>query len=307
MSAPTQFFAWCNMFSKTFKGITLALIAGICWGSMGVAAQYLMAHCQFTVFDLTSIRLFGAGALLVAIDFAVHGKKHARQVLDSVNLRSIIIYGLILVCSQSTFFLSISNSNAATATILVLTSPLFVIAYMAIRHHRRIKPLELVALVFAMIGVLLIVTKGHFDSVDFSIAGVGFGLLSAMFGAMGTIQPANVVRRLTVIPVIGWAMLIVGFVACLFNNPFTTDAIWSTRAVLSYSHVVIFGTITAFCCYLKSMEFIAPSTASMLTCSEPLSAVILSVLLLGTTFGIVEGIGALCIVMTVLLLAKSKA
>ena len=100
MSAPTQFFAWCNMFSKTFKGITLALIAGICWGSMGVAAQYLMAHCQFTVFDLTSIRLFGAGALLVAIDFAVHGKKHARQVLDSVNLRSIIIYGLILVCSQ---------------------------------------------------------------------------------------------------------------------------------------------------------------------------------------------------------------
>lgn len=103
-----------------------------------------------------------------------------------------------------------------------------------------------------------------------------------MFGAMGTIQPANVVRRLTVIPVIGWAMLIVGFVACLFNNPFTTDAIWSTMAVLSYSHVVIFGTITAFCCYLKSMEFIAPSTASMLTCSEPLSAVILSVLLLGT-------------------------
>ena len=61
----------------------------------------------------------------------------------------------------------------------------------------------------------------------------------------------------------------------------------------------------AFWCYLKSMSFVAPSVASMLICWEPLSAVILSVVLLGVTFGMVEAIGALFVFATVILLARS--
>ena len=55
------------------------------------------------------------------------------------------------------------------------------------------------------------------------------------------------------------------------------------------------------------MEFIAPPIASMLTCFEPLSAVVLSVILLGASFGFTEAMGALCILMTVFLLARSKS
>ena len=204
---------------KTLKGVALASIAGICWGSMGVAAQYLMAECRFTVLDLTSIRLLGAGILLVLLDIFWNRTKHVKAVFQKENLTDILIYGIALLCSQSTFFLSIASSNAATATIMVLTSPLFIIAYLAVAHHRRIKIIEMICLVLAMIGVLLIITKGHLDAMEFSVAGVAWGLTSAMMGAVGTIQPGRVVRKLTVFPVIGWAMTFSGAAACLYNNP----------------------------------------------------------------------------------------
>lgn len=292
---------------KTLKGIALASTAGICWGSMGVAAQYLMAECRFTVLDLTSIRLLGAGILLVLLDIFWNRTKHIKAVFEKENFKDIVIYGFALLCSQSTFFLSIFSSNAATATIMLLTSPLFIIAYLAIVHHRRIKVLEMVSLLLALIGVLLIITKGNWDTMDFSIAGVGWGLASAMLGAVGTIQPGRVVRKLTVFPVIGWAMTFSGAAACLYNNPLETNVLWNTMGIICYLHIVLCGTIVSFCCFLKSMEFIAPPIASMLTCFEPLSAVILSVLLLGATFGPIEAIGAGCILMTVFLLARSKS
>lgn len=292
---------------KTLKGIALASTAGICWGAMGVAAQYLMAECRFTVLDLTSIRLLGAGILLVLLDIFWNRTKHIKAVFEKENFKDIVIYGFALLCSQSTFFLSIFSSNAATATIMVLTSPLFIIAYLAIVHHRRIKVLEMVSLLLALIGVLLIITKGNWDTMDFSIAGVGWGLASAMLGAVGTIQPGRVVRKLTVFPVIGWAMTFSGAAACLYNNPLETNVLWNTMGIICYLHIVLCGTIVSFCCFLKSMEFIAPPIASMLTCFEPLSAVILSVLLLGATFGPIEAIGAGCILMTVFLLARSKS
>lgn len=294
------------MVSRTLKGVGLASLAGVCWGSMGVAAQYLMAECQFSVIDLTSIRLLGAGILLVLLDLIFHGTQNAKRVCETVNLKDIVIYGLIVLGSQSTFFLSIFHANAALATILVLTSPLFVIAYMAVAKHRSIKFVEILCLFLAMVGVFLLITKGSLDAVNFSILGTFWGLVSAVFGAMGTIQPSNVVRRLSVFPVIGWAMTFSGIAACLYNNPFETNVLWNSMSILCYLHVVVFGTIVSFCCFLKSMQFIAPPIASMLTCFEPLSAVILSVLLLGTTFSGIEAIGAVCILSTAILLARSK-
>lgn len=276
---------------KTLKGITLASTAGICWGSMGVAAQYLMAECRFTVLDLTSIRLLGAGILWCClISFGIEpsiSKLSLRRKISKTLLS--MVFALLLLTID--FFLIHFSSNAATATIMVLTSPLFIIAYLAIVHHRRIKVLEMVSLLLALIGVILIITKGNWDTMDFSIAGVGWGLASAMLGAVGTIQPGRVVRKLTVFPVIGWAMTFSGAAACLYNNPLETNVLWNTMGIICYLHIVLCGTIVSFCCFLKSMEFIAPPIASMLTCFEPLSAVILSVLLLGATFGPIEAIG----------------
>ena len=53
---------------KKTEGICFAISAGICWGSMGVAAQVLMEDSGFAVGDLVAGRLLGAGALLLMFE-----------------------------------------------------------------------------------------------------------------------------------------------------------------------------------------------------------------------------------------------
>lgn len=42
-------------------GVLLAATAGVFWGSMGIAAEYLMRDFNFAALDLVSLRLLGAG------------------------------------------------------------------------------------------------------------------------------------------------------------------------------------------------------------------------------------------------------
>ncbi len=52
------------MLSRPMIGILLASAAGVFWGSMSIAAQYLMESVSFDAVDLSSLRLAGAGILL---------------------------------------------------------------------------------------------------------------------------------------------------------------------------------------------------------------------------------------------------
>ena len=47
--------------NKTLKGMAMAGLAAVFWGSMGVAGQYLLQNCHFTPMDLISIRMLLAG------------------------------------------------------------------------------------------------------------------------------------------------------------------------------------------------------------------------------------------------------
>ena len=48
-----------------------------------------------------------------------------------VLLRDVVIYGLGVLATQFTFFLAIRDADAATAAIMVITGPLFVIGWIA--------------------------------------------------------------------------------------------------------------------------------------------------------------------------------
>ena len=73
--------------NKTLKGMAMAGLAAVFWGSMGVAGQYLLQNCHFTPMDLISIRMLLAGSIFVGIEFFLL-KKGALSVF--VNKQKII-------------------------------------------------------------------------------------------------------------------------------------------------------------------------------------------------------------------------
>lgn len=285
------------------KGVLLASFAGFCWGSMGVAAQYLFTRCGFLPQDLVSIRLMGAGTLLLAFErLALKKPLLAPLLKDFRNIRDILIYGAMLVICQLTYFLSIEAANAGLASLMVGFVPLFVIFWLALSARRPIRAQETGCLVLAMGGVALLVTKGDFSSVSFSFLGVCWGIVSAALVAAGTLQPAAVIKRTDVCFTTGWGMLLGGLADLLFSSPFSSGAVWSPDAFAAYAYVVLFGTVLAFGCYLRSTAFVSASTTSLLTSIEPLTAVALTVLLLGVPFSWPEALGAAMVIANMLIL-----
>nr|WP_307866213.1 EamA family transporter [Weissella confusa] len=91
--------------------------------------------------------------------------------------------------------------------------------------------------------------------------------------------------------------LAANFVAPLYHPAYHFDTI----DLILLFFIVVFGSIVAFVWYIASLRKVAPETVGMLGMLEPLSATILSALVLGVSFhafqvvGIVMTLGAILI------------
>lgn len=295
------------MISEQTRGIVLASGAGLCWGCMSVAAQYLFTDLGFSPEDLVSLRLLASGALLIAIDFLLNPRNVVAPVFRRENLPAVLLYGAGVLSGQYTFFLSIAHTNAGTAAILIGTQPLMILLWLAFHDGRHIRPREGFCLLLALFGVGCLVTKGDLSSLDFSAAGVVFGLLSAASGAFSTIQPRNVLRRIGAGLTAGWGLFAGGCIMTVFNPPWAALVAWTWETVAACFVVILIGTVVAFWCYLASTKYVSPAVTGLLVSFEPLSAVVLSALLLGVTFGAWELAGAGAILANLVLLSLRRS
>lgn len=275
------------MLPRPMIGILLASAAGVFWGSMSIAAQYLMEAVSFDAVDLWALRLAGAGVLLLAVEAVVAKKNVFTPFRDANDRRDLLFYAVGMLGIQLTFFLSIRDANAATAALTVTTGPLFVTGWTAYAEHRAITKEEWISIALAMAGVSLLVTKGDFSTLDFSPAGVLWGIASAACGAFCTVQPKRMLSHLSVGVVVGWGMTLGGVILCLVNPP---DV----------------GAVAAFWCYLRSLAYISAPTTALLANFEPLTAVILGVLLLGLTLNAAELVGIALLAVMVFRLTRAK-
>ena len=286
---------------KKTEGICFAISAGICWGSMGVAAQVLMEDSGFTVGDLVAGRLLGAGVLLMFEHFFMR-RSLLKYFSQPGVAKDIPLYGVLVLLTQLTFFLAIQCSNAGTAAILAATIPVFTTIWDIFVKHRAPQIREMACTALAIIAVVLITTKGDFDSVSLSLTGVLWGLASSVAGAASNIQPNAVLKKIPVTVVVGGGMTVGGIVMSIFFPPWAIEANWTTQSALFYTYIVVVGTLVFFLLYVSSLKMISATSASLLSCFEPITAVVL----LGAPLTPAEGVGGVLVFAAVWLLASRK-
>ena len=230
---------------KKTEGICFAISAGICWGSMGVAAQVLMEYSGFAVGDLVAGRLLGAGALLLMFEHFFMRRSLLKYFSQPGVAKDILLYGVLVLLTQLTFFLAIQCSNAGTAAILAATIPVFTTIWDIFVKHRAPQIREMACTALAIIAVVLITTKGDFDSVSLSLTGVLWGLASSVAGAASNIQPNAVLKKIPVTIVVGGGMTVGGIVMSIFFPPWAIEeANWTTLSARCCQN---FGFFPALC------------------------------------------------------------
>lgn len=294
------------MLPRPMIGILLASAAGVFWGSMSIAAQYLMEAVSFDAVDLSALRLAGAGVLLLVVEALVAKKNVFTPFHDAKDRLDLLFYAVGMLGIQLAFFLSIRDANAATAALTVATGPLFVTGWTAYAEHRAITRDEWLSIALAVGGVSLLVTKGDFSTLDFSPAGVLWGIASAACGAFCTVQPKRMLTHLSVGVVVGWGMALGGAILCLINPPAVTEVEWNPVTTGLYFYIAAVGTVAAFWCYLRSLAYISAPTTALLANFEPLTAVVLGVLLLNLTLNTAELVGIALLAVMVVRLTRAK-
>ena len=287
------------------KGIILIVLAAAFWGLGGVAGQYLFQYHQVDAVWLVMVRQIVAGLL-----FLLYTAGIIRQNIFTIlreRFLSLLCFSFVgILGAQLGFYYTISLCNAATATVLQYSAPVWVMIYMSYKHRSCPEGREMLGIVGALVGVFLIATHGSLTSLALSPAAITIGLLSAFSYAFYSIQPVELLKHYPATVIVGWGQLLSGLALIAVRNPFTPAGSWNLQALLAMAYLIAGATIASYALYLAGLKIVGSTKASLISCAEPLASIIAVVLLLDTKLVLPDYIGMSCIIFTVLLLSLPK-
>ena len=293
--------------SDRVKGACLTMGGAACWGISGCMGQYLFTRENMDSTWLVPIRQLLAGLLLCGYYFF----KDRKQLFapwnfkaDPRNTIDLLVYGLAGVSfCQFLYFLTIQLSTAGIATILQDLSPVLILLVLCLQQRRTPRLFELCSILLALLGVFLLTTHGSLTSLAVSPAALAAGLVCACTVVIYTMWPKRLQAQYPTPLLQGWAFLLGGLAFHLIFRPWTMGYVPSAVGVIGILVVVLVGNVTAFSLYMSGVPLIGPQRASLYSFAEPVTAAILSTLLLGSPFTLWDALGFGCIFVMLVLLS----
>ncbi|MEA5058156.1 MAG: DMT family transporter [Anaerotignum propionicum] len=288
------------MEGKKKAGILITLSGGICWGISGCFGQFLFVEKNITAEWLVAIRLIFAGVLLIIMGFVIQKEKMWEVFKNKADTKQLLIFSFlgILMC-QYTYFAAIQHSNAGTATVLQFLNPLIILAVVCVKGRRLPGKVELWGIMAALLGTFLLSTRGDIHNMSLTGTALFFGLSSALGAALYSLLSGDLMKKYGVYVVVGYGMLFGGIIMVPFVRPWNYPILWDLGTILGVLGVVVIGTAVAFSLFLKGVSLVGPFMGSLLGSIEPVTAIVVSVLFLGSVFHPVELVGFILILGTV--------
>lgn len=286
--------------SSRHLGYALAISGGVLWAVAGSCGQALFRSNTVTAGWLVPIRLVLAGFLFLLIARVTMGPVIGAVWREPRAIGRLLVYAVFGVAtSQYTFYGCIQLANVAFSTVMCYICPIFILLYTLFRERRRPRLYELAGVVLVVVGVFACAT--HFDLTRLSVSPVALvmGLLCAVSSALNTLFPLSLMDRFGLLPTMGWGMLLGGGVMALLFRPWQVHPIVNGQLIGFMAVIILGGTVLAFSAYMRGIQLVGPVAGVVLSAVEPLTAVVLSVLVLKVSFVPADFVGFCLILLTI--------
>lgn len=269
-------------------GIGFVFLAAALFGTLGIFGR-IAAGIELPMGTLLSVRFVAATVALWFV-LSVYGPRRRlekRTVFIEVGLGC--VYGVMSVA----YFESLTWLSAGIAALLLFTYPVQVTLASAVALDEPITLAKLAALIAAVSGVALVVGGGELTLAVSGVVLVGLASMCYTVYSMGTrvmtaeIDPLTHVAYtfLGVTATVG----LYGAATGTLGTPATIDG-WMLVA-----GITVVGTLIPIMLFAEGLSRIEASTASIVSTSEPLTTVVLGVILLGETVTLSIAVGAVLI------------
>lgn len=295
--------------SAHVKGLIFVIIGAALWGIGGTASDYIFTETPVDVNWYVTARLTISGIILLSIYTLFFRKKH-RTVWNKHTVLMFSIYSILgMTMVQYTFMAAIGYGNAAIATVLQCTGPIYIILYAVIKKYRPWTRAEAFIIGAMIIGVILIATNGNLVNLAVSPAALMFGLASGVALAYYTLHAPVLLQLIHPLQLVGGSMLtggiIMNFIHPIWVFDFSFD--WTAMQIIILALSILLGTTLAFYLYITSMKYISSTEAGILGLLEPVSAVLTSVILLNVGLGMYQVAGIILILAVGVFISTRKA
>ncbi|KOS66444.1 multidrug transporter [Lysinibacillus contaminans] len=296
---------------ERLKGLIFIIFGSMLWGATGPLMEWLLDHTVLTVSFMLTVRLTVAGVLLLMY-LLLTGQDIFSIWRQKTWSRQLLIFGIAgMLGVQYAFVAAINESNAVLATLLQFLAPIFVVAYVSLSLRKWPPRYQVLGIIGTLVGLFLLLTNASFDDLLVSRKGLLWGVAVGLTFAFYTLYPARLMKEWSVLLVVGWGMLIGGLTLGIVSR------IWQSNEWVVFTNLkitglmmalIFFGTI-AFILFLSSMKYISAVEASILSSVEPLTAMVISVIVFSTSLGVWQLIGVfvMLICVTWLSVAGEKA
>lgn len=274
------------------KGYSLAAIAAAAYGTNPAFAVPLYGHGMNAVSVLLFRYLMGLPVLAVIL--AVRRKSFS---IKKEEIVPTLILGVLMALSSLTLFESYNYMNSGVASTLLFVYPVMVAVMMIMFFHEKFSISTVICLVVMGAGLMLLMKPQ--GEASLSLFGCLLVMLSALTYALYIVM-VNVSKSVRNIPttkllfyVLGWGCLVYVGIIATGSELTVPNEIWGWLNLLA---LAVIPTVVSLGCTTRAIQLIGSTPTAILGALEPVSAVVLSVLVLGQQITIQDIIGGSLIV-----------
>ncbi|WP_333954333.1 DMT family transporter [Psychrobacter sp. S4(2024)] len=285
---------------QSWIGTIQIITAAVCWGTLGIFSTYLN-QIGFSGWQTTILRIVTA-ALIILVMLPKLWPKLIK--LRPKQWLGLALQSLIGVLGMSVcYFFAVIYVGAGPAVALLYTAPVFSLLFSAFLLNESITRQSALLALMAVFGVGLKML-GEQAQVNWGIAlGLLSGVCYSLYGVLGKramhdAHPAPLVFFTSIIISAGILLLLL-----LLPETYNTYGQLLTLPLSTWGYALglsLIGTVVPFALYMKALEKLPATRASVFTIFEPLTAIALATLLLHQSLSWIQYVGVILILLAAL-------
>ena len=286
-------------------GYVMIFVAGVLWGSIGLFVSILTKLGADSVL-IAFLRIAVGFILLIPLVISVSGKNGFK-----IDLQGLMLCLVLGVFSQAffniTYIESIENVGVATASVLLYTAPIFVIAMSAIFLKETLTKRKIGALAINVLGCTLTVTGGNFNSTNFSVYGVAMGISAGFLYALMTILgKITSSKNYNPVTIVFYSFLFGAIVLAFFAKPWNSiQGLINVRFIMAAIGFGLIPTVGSYFFYMKGLsKNLQASKVPIIASVETVVAAIIGMGFLGEARGLIKIMGIVCVVLSISVMSK---